>query len=139
MFNKHQCTEGPFSGKCGTFNRNWGHWAHKMQGHRRVPANIEETDQQYVISLCAAGLSKEAITLQVKDDILTVTYKGAQGSDAQSFTHQEHSQASFERSFLLNGRVATENISATYADGILKITLPKTPEAAKPAQSINVD
>ncbi|WP_255433079.1 Hsp20 family protein [Spirosoma sp. KUDC1026] len=32
----------------------------------------------------------------------------------------------------------TDGISASYADGILRVTLPKNPETNAPAQTINV-
>src|SRR4051812_20684518 len=144
MFNRQQCrTANNFTNKCGGWGRGaWAnHWASKMQGFRRVPANIEETDNSFIISLFAAGLIKENISLRVKDDILTISYKGddsdrPQQSAGDGFTYREYNNPSFERSFLLNNKVSTEGISAAYADGILKVTLPKNPETNKPGQTI---
>ena len=56
----------------------------------------------------------------------------------EKYTYQEYSQGSFERQFRLNNKVITETISASYADGILKVTLPKNPATNKPAQNITV-
>ena len=131
---------GPWGrGKFGGFNR---HWA---GGFQSVPVNIEETDNEYIISLFAAGLVKENVTLAVKNDVLTVSYPtdtdSADTTDqAQSnrYTYQEYSHRGFERQFQLNNKVLTDGISATYSDGVLKVTLPKNPETNKPAQTITV-
>ncbi len=118
-------------------------------GAYRPPVNIEETGTDYVLSLYAAGLVKEKVKLTVKDDVLTISYAAApepDGTDSPAsktamtgrVTHQEFSSRSFERSFQLNKKVLVESISATYTDGILRVTLPKNPATNVPAQTIMV-
>lgn len=120
-----------------TFGRHAG-------GSHQVPVNIDETDADYVISLFAAALTKENVKLTVKDDILTISYQGTdeRANDEQgasrSQSYQEYRNRSFERSFRLNDKVITESISASYADGVLKVVLPKNPATNKPAQTIAV-
>ncbi|GAB4017341.1 Hsp20/alpha crystallin family protein [Spirosoma koreense] len=141
-------------GECGPgrhgFDKAWkgkfGHfWGRHAAWHHQVPVNIEETDASYFISLFAAGLNKEKITLTVKDDVLTVAYQGSEPSTAPDqetsspYTYQEHTNPSFERSFRLNDKVLTESISANYTDGVLRVTLPKNPDTNKPAQTISVE
>lgn len=131
---------------CGMHGRGWGaHWRQHMEqrfggAFRRVPVNIEETDQAFELSLFAPALAKERIQLSVKDDTLKVKYEAAEQEQntGDHYRRREYSNGSFERTFLLNGKVLTEQISAAYADGILKITLPKNPETNKPAQDIAV-
>ncbi|WP_420150101.1 Hsp20/alpha crystallin family protein [Spirosoma sp.] len=154
MYNK-QAFETGNRGNCGAWGRSkfGGQWGGPMfgrgkfwgrHGFQQVPVNIEETDIEYVISLFAAALAKENVKLSVKDDVLTISYQGTEPSDstentsAGKYTYQEYSNRSFERSFQLNNKVLTENISATYADGVLKVVLPKNPETNKPAQTITV-
>lgn len=109
-------------------------------GNTQPPVNIDETDQAYTLSLFAAGIAKQQVRLTVKDDVLTVAYQPDQTeTDAPAGkTYQEHQQGAFERQFRLNDKVLTEQISASYTDGILRVTLPKNPETNKPAQTINV-
>lgn len=112
------------------------------------PVNIEETGDTYVILLFAAGLSKERVTLTVKDDVLRIAYPGADAATNQettsdsantgNYTYQEYSQRAFERAFRLNDKVLTDQISANYTDGILRVTLPKNPATNAPAQTITV-
>ena len=126
-----------------------GQWAGSMFGRRggrggQPPINIEDTDNDYVISLFAAGLVKEKVTLTVKNDVLTIAYPDTNSAnDAESattgnFTYQEYRQGAFERRFRLNSKILVEQISASYADGILKVVLPKNPETNQPAQPIPV-
>ena len=155
MYNK-QAFQSEHKGHCGSMGRGkfggpWGRgkfsgafFGRHGGGFSQTPINIEETDSSYIISLFAAGLSKEKVTLTVKDDVLRITYPGAdqegnpESAPKGNYTYQEYSQGAFERSFRLNDKVLTESISASYADGILKVTLPKNPATNIPAQNITV-
>ena len=134
---------GPWGNKFGGFRGGPAFGRHERGGHQ-APVNIEETNEQYVISLFAAALTKENITLSVKDDVLTVSYQGTapsattENESAGNYTYQEHHNRSFDRSFRLNDKVLTESITASYADGVLKVILPKNPATNKPAQTITV-
>lgn len=164
MYHHNQAFRGAHKGECspmgrGKFNGPWGRgkfgsfWAgpafgRHAGGFAQPPVNIEETDADYAISLFAAGLNKERVSLTVKNDVLTVSYPNADGGNEQetsaetaeggNYTYQEYKQGSFERSFRLNDKVLVEGISASYADGILKVVLPKNPATNKPAQTITV-
>ena len=74
-------------------------------------------------------------------DVLTIKYTApsADENKANQYAHLEYEPSSFERSFQLNGKVITDNITATYVDGVLKVTLQKNPETNKPAQQVKVD
>lgn len=152
-----QSQQGPHTG-CGGRGRHGGrHFGH--QGHRGgppwakffggasqpVPVNIETTENSFVLTLYAAGLVKENITLTVQNDVLTIAYQGADATPAAAdaipdprYTRREFRNASFERAFQLNGKVLTEGISAGYAEGILTVTLPKNPVTNQPAQTVSV-
>jgi HSP20 family protein len=153
MYNK-QAFDASNKGNCGSWGRGkfggpWGRGKfggfmgrHGGFGFNQVPVNIEETDNEYVISLYAAALIKEKVKLTVKDDVLTISYQGtdpsAESENNGNYTYQEYSNRSFERSFRLNDKVITDSISASYTDGVLKVILPKNPETNKPAQTISV-
>ena len=151
MYNKQAFEAG--KGNCGHWGRGkfGGPWGRGKFGgfgggrhgwFQQVPVNIEETDNEYVVSLFAAALVKENIKLSVKDDILTVSYQGTDPENAENtagnYTYQEYSNRSFERSFQLNNKVLTDAISASYAEGEKKKTMPKKPDTTKPAQKITV-
>ena len=151
MYNENSCHTGKMNRSYGPgfsrFGRHhqgrFAHHADEMfgKGFRRVPANIEETDESYIIHLFAPALEKAFLKVVTKDDVLTVSYTpGEESADgAKKFSRREYSNGAFERAFALNGKVLPEDITAKYADGILTITLPKNPETTVPARDIAVN
>jgi HSP20 family protein len=150
MYNEHRCHSGKMHGHfgagAGKFSRHFGgpfgRHKHDMfdQGFRKVPANIEETESNFVIEIFAPALFKENLKVVTKDDVLTISYQPKEEADAgKKYSRREYSNGTFERAFNLNGKVLVENISARYADGILKVTLPKNPETNTPEKDILVD
>lgn len=147
-----QASEAGYKGGCGQYGRGkfgnrwnkFGGFGGRFGRFGQPPVNIQEQDDRYVISLFAAGLAKEQVKLTVKDDVLTIAYPGANGEPAgeattgPNYTYQEYRQGPFERQFRLNNKILTEGIAASYADGILTVTLPKNPETNKPAQTVTV-
>ena len=111
----------------------YGRYAYRQQ----PPVNITETDTSYNISLFAPSLSKEHISISTQHDILYVKYKVEEKPDEQ-FTRREYRTHEIDRSFDLKGKVDVERIKATYTDGVLKLELPKTEAAKRPAQEVHI-
>lgn len=110
-------------------------------GMRRVPANIEETDDAFVLSLHAAGLQRDQLDISIRDDVLTVSYRGeATPGDSPTgrFIWREVHNRDFERRFALKRKVLIDGITARYVDGVLTLTLPKNPQMNQPGQQINL-
>lgn len=97
--------------------------------------NVVENEENFRIELAAPGLSREAFKVNVHEDVLTISSeKKTENEDkAENYTRREFSYASFKRSFNLPESVDSDNIAATYNEGILNITLPKK-EEAKPKE-----
>ena len=110
---------------------------HRFFG-RQLPTfqtDIRETQQAYVIDAELPGFSKEEISAEIKDDVLTIRAERHANTEPTNendrYLRRERSYGSFTRSFGLKG-IRREEISAAYKDGILTITLPKeVPEAEK--------
>ena len=97
----------------------------------KVPAvNISESDENYIIDLAAPGLKKDDFQIILKKAILTVAVeeKGEEKTEDQKFSRREFGFSCFSRSFNLPENADTENISATYVDGILTIKINKQDE-----------
>ncbi|KAA3624871.1 MAG: Hsp20/alpha crystallin family protein [Flavobacterium sp.] len=95
-----------------------------------IPAvNIQENLANFVIELAAPGLTKEKIAIEVEENILKVSSEVASETNSEDkdkkFTRREFSFRNFTRSFTLPETVDVENITASYTDGILYITIPK--------------
>ena len=57
----------------------------------------------------------------------------------ETYTRQEYSYSSFERSFSLPDEVNKDKIDAHYKDGVLELVLPKKEEAKKMAVSKQIE
>ena len=92
-------------------------------------ANIVEKADKYLIHIEVPGVKKEAISIEVKNNSLTVKGKRESlDSDNQKFfTHIEIPSGTFARSWTLED-VETEGVEAAFHDGILELTLPKKKE-----------
>jgi HSP20 family protein len=142
----HHNTAGsrPAFEKHGHFGRHgWGRGPRGM-GLRRpkynVPVNIIDNPDSYVVHVYAVGFAKENIRISVADGVLYISgTREVDENNLPNFSMQEYPIRSFERVIGLNEQVDTANISAKQEDGVLIITLPKTPEAQKPAQEVKID
>ncbi|HND88701.1 MAG TPA: Hsp20/alpha crystallin family protein [Saprospiraceae bacterium] len=114
------------------------HFAEKRAAFFAAPVNLREKKDWYELYLYAPGLNKDAFEVQVSDDVLSIRFKAQDGqqSEGADWLFREYADRSFERRFQLNGKVDTSGISARYTDGVLELTLPKTPGAT--GQSIAV-
>lgn len=153
MYNEHRGHTGKMNTGCGYSDGRFGGHHHSGRfaqqaqemfsrrfGFRRVPVNIEETESSFIIHLFAPALVKEKLKVVTKDDVLTITYKPNESvENTETFSRREYRNEAFERTFALNGKVLNDEISAAYADGILKVTLVKNPETNTPEKNISVD
>ena len=95
------------------------------------PFNIEKIDDEnYRISIAAAGFSQEDFSIEVENQQLKVGVETAK-KEQNSFLHTGFAQRSFEKRFKLADHVHVT--SASYEHGMLNINLVKEiPEALKP-------
>jgi len=107
-----------------------------------VPAvNISETENEYMVEMAAPGMKKSDFNINLDNRVLTISSEKKEEKEEKekNFTKKEFSYQSFERSFTLPETIDQEKISAKYADGVLKVILPKKEEAkAKPSKVIKV-
>jgi HSP20 family protein len=101
--------------------------------------NLYQNNDDVVVVVELPGMRKEEIDISLHDGTLTVS--GERKTEAGTADRAERSEryvGSFRRSIALPTRVDSHKVSATYKDGILTITLPKS-EEAKPKQiQVNV-
>lgn len=104
------------------------------------PADVKETDEAYEVSLEAAGLAREDLELQIRDDMLVLAGCKADLSQqaGAAYRMSERRFGRFERAFPIPADADREGIEAAYADGVLTVTLPKTAQAARPGRRIEI-
>jgi len=102
--------------------------------------DVHETDAAYTIEAELAGMSDKDVELVVKEDVLTLKgeKKEEKKEEKKDYLRTERSYGSFERSFVLPDGVDRDKIAATFKNGVLTITLPKTEKARKEAKTIAI-
>jgi HSP20 family protein len=102
-------------------------WKQKFSNMGYPPANVEELNDHYLISIYAAGYQKSDFQVKVSDNILTVRVDIPK-SEPDPFGYRGYrgfKPGNFRKEFELNEKVNIAEISAKYDAGILEITLPK--------------
>jgi len=93
--------------------------------------DISETEDAVVIASELPGLKVEDIKITVADGVVTLEgeKKEEQESKDRTAHRVERVYGSFQRSFRLPSAVNADEITATYTDGVLAVSLPKAEEA----------
>jgi HSP20 family protein len=94
------------------------------------PIDIYETNDGLVLQADLPGVSIKTLDLQVQDNKLTLFGRVNPLVPLQARPlHQEYAVGDFLRSFILSDEVDHERITATMTNGVLKVVLPKAPQA----------
>jgi HSP20 family protein len=97
-----------------------------------MPAvELVESDGEFVLTAEIPGMTKEDVSISVEDNVLTLKgekkYEHEEERDRMYIREREY--GTFERSFALPRNTMTEKIKAEYRDGVVKVHIPKGPEA----------
>lgn len=101
--------------------------------HPRI--NLAEKDGAFELTADLPGIKPEEIKVEMQNGNLTISgeRKEEKEEKGKTFHVVESSYGSFYRSIPLPTAVEEGKIEAKFADGVLKVTLPKS-EKAKPKQ-----
>lgn len=124
----------PRSDQQGTALAPYTHFGH-------MPMDVKETEHQYDISVEVPGVGKDDIQVNVEDGVLTVSTEKQQEHTEKTdkFHRVERSYGRMQRSVQLPDNVDADRIDASYADGVLKIVVPKVAPAEPRAKRIAVN
>ncbi len=97
-----------------------------------IPAvDIFETPQALVLVADMPGVSGEGVTLDLKENLLTISGQVSPPPEKESLLGREYSIGDYYREFQVGELIDKEKIEATMKDGVLTLFLPKA-EKAKP-------
>ena len=102
----------------------------ELKAGRWAPAmDIVEHTNGYTVTLELAGISKNDVTVECHDNMLTI--KGEKRSESEHDDEHHHyterSYGSFSRAVRLPADAA-DDVKATFKDGVLKVEIPKVEE-----------
>lgn len=128
---------GPWLSRRGLFEEPF--FRRPMTG-MSLAVDIVEKDKAYELTADVPGFDEKNIEVKVVNGSLSI--KGERKSEKEEkqedYYLSEREFGSFERSFPLPEGVDRDKIEASVKQGVLTVTLPKTPEASTPAKAIEV-
>lgn len=101
----------------------------------RPAVDIAEEDAAFQVRMELPGVAKDDVKITMENNLLTVRGEKKQERESKgtNYHRAERGYGAFQRSFTLPTTVKGERIEASFKDGILNITLPKS-EEAKPKE-----
>jgi len=102
--------------------------------------DVYEDEHKVTLKIEVPGIEEKDIDVRVENNTLTVTgeRKIEKEEKEENYRRVERQYGSFTRTFSLTQTVDTENVSASYDKGVLKINLPKKAEAKPKQIKVNV-
>lgn len=99
------------------------------------PVNVTQDDNNYYVRAELPGIKPSDLSVTALRNRLSITGKREiPDEDGKvSYHRKERAQGEFSRSITLPGEVAADKVEASYAEGVLRLTLPKA-EETKPRQ-----
>jgi HSP20 family protein len=96
-------------------------------------ADVREESDRYVVTVDLPGLAKDDVELSFENDVLTIS--GERKSELQKDEGRVHRSeryyGKFTRAMRFPGDVRHQDISASFTNGVLEVSLPKAEEARK--------
>ena len=101
--------------------------------------NVYEYDDKIGIIAEIPGLDKKNVSVEVEEDVLTISgdKHGVEDEGAKCIT-RELKHSSFKRSFNLGDHLDGDNVSATFKDGMLSISIPKKEPELPKVTKVNI-
>jgi HSP20 family protein len=95
---------------------------------RKPFIDIVETDKDVVATAEMPGLEKSDININLTEDVLEISTETKQEEEKKEkgFVYKERRSGSYYRTISLPSAVDPDNTKATYNNGVLQVTMPKT-------------
>jgi HSP20 family protein len=104
-------------------------------------ANVMETNESLTITAELPGLEAKDVDVALSGDMLTIKGEKKQEKEEKDEYHHmvERSYGAFTRMVRLPAPVAADKIKATFKNGVLTVTLPKTEETKQKAIPVQAE
>ncbi len=109
-------------------------------GSADVRVDVEETDKEVRVSAELPGIDEEDIDVRVSDGMLMISgeKRADRKVDGNGYLLQERSFGRVERALPVPDGIDADAAEATFKNGVLTITIPKTAQAQSSAKRIPV-
>ena len=111
-----------------------------MPGYFRPQIDVSGDENCYEISLDVPGLEQEDLSLEVRDDVLTIKGSKQERSEDRNkhYYRVERSYGSFQRTLALPDDANADEIVAQLDKGVLKLEIPRRSGVAKNVKRISI-
>jgi HSP20 family protein len=112
-----------------------------LRGEWAPSLDVSETKQNVVVKGEVPGMDPKDIDISYADGVLTIKgeKKQEQEENDENYHVVERRYGSFSRSIRLPHEIQSDKIKASYKNGVLKVSLPKSEEAKKKEIRIKVE
>lgn len=109
-------------------------------GFATPTVDLSEDDKAYRITADLPGMSEKEVDVTLSGNMLTITGERREEKEEKdrNYHFSERRFGSFRRAFSLPEGIDRDKIDATFKNGVLSLTLPKTPEAVQQQKKIEV-
>ena len=115
-------------------------WRGELSFAKAPATDIIEKDKEYEITAELPGMDESNIDVKFADGLLTI--KGEKKEEREEtkkdYYLSERRYGAFHRSFQIPSGVDADKIVASFKNGVLTVTLPKTAEAQKQEKKIAI-
>jgi HSP20 family protein len=103
----------------------------KEQGGLMPAFDISEADDHFIVKADLPGIDPKSLEIGLAGNVLTISgeRKEEREEKTERYYSVERQFGTFSRSFMLPADVKEEGIDASYKDGVLTVTFPKTERA----------
>ena len=116
-----------------------GQARHEYQNSYVPALELREDKDNVFVSVELPGVDKKDVEVTLHEGVLTISGERKQETEVKEgeYFRTERSYGRFQRQVALAQPVSADAVKAAYKDGVLTITLPKTPEAKPKPISIS--
>lgn len=97
------------------------------------PLDVRENNDAYIVQLDLPGVAQDNLNVTLQEGVLLVRgekpARSGDGGSARKYRRVERPYGTFARSLRLPRNVDGSAVQANLRDGVLTVTLPKSPEA----------
>jgi HSP20 family protein len=113
------------------FEDTWREFGMEQGGDNVLALDVHESDQAFLITANIPGVNMESVEVTLHDGVLSISAELPQPEvkEGVRVRLQERPFGTYSRTVRLPKAVDGEKVEAAYENGVLALTLPKTPDA----------
>jgi HSP20 family protein len=107
-------------------------WMQEIPGEPTMKLDVVEDEKAFNVKVELPGVKKEDIGVEIEGNQVSITAETRRETEekkGETVIHSERYYGRQSRSFMLGNDIDRDNVQATFADGVLELTLPKSAAA----------